>query len=125
MLALFAGTETNPTQKQSQILVNGKVLEGSSFEFKMNTALQVWDGELSIITTPPPRVSTSTDIVVKVAYSGVCGTDLHILSKEFPCAKSVILGHEFSGVVTEIGSDVKHCSVGERSVRKGAEHNLH
>ena len=82
----------------------------------MNTALQVWDGELSVITTPPPRVSAPTDVVVKVAYSGVCGTDLHVLAKEFPCAKSVVLGHEFSGVVTEIGTEVKHCSVGERVV---------
>ena len=80
----------------------------------MNTALQVWDGELSVITTPPPRVSASTDVVVKVAFSGVCGTDVHVLAKELPSAKSVVLGHEFSGVVTEIGSEVKHCSVGER-----------
>ncbi len=85
------------------------------FIFKMNTALQVWDGELSVITTPPPRVSAPTDIVIKVAFSGICGTDLHVLAKELPAAKSVILGHEFSGVVTEIGSEVKHCSVGERS----------
>ena len=81
----------------------------------MNTALQVFEGELSVITTPPPRVQAPTDVIVKVAYSGICGTDLHVLAKEFPCAKSVVLGHEFSGVVTEIGSDVKHCSVGERS----------
>jgi threonine dehydrogenase-like Zn-dependent dehydrogenase len=81
----------------------------------MNTAIQLWDGELSVITTPPPRVSVPTDVVIKVAYSGICGTDLHVLAKEFPTAKSVVLGHEFSGVVTEIGSEVKHCSVGERS----------
>ena len=80
----------------------------------MNTALQVLDGELSMITTPPPRVSSPFEVIVKVAFSGICGTDLHILSKEFPSAKTVVLGHEFSGVVSEIGSDVKHCAVGER-----------
>jgi threonine dehydrogenase-like Zn-dependent dehydrogenase len=57
----------------------------------MNTALQVWDGELSVITTPPPRVSVPTDVVIKVAYSGICGTDLHVLAKEFPSARSVVL----------------------------------
>lgn len=82
----------------------------------MNTALQVWDGDLSMITTPAPHVSSPTDVIVKVSYTGVCGTDLHVLSKEFPCAKSVVLGHEFSGVVSEVGSEVKHCSVGERYV---------
>lgn len=80
----------------------------------MNTALQVWDGDLSMITTPPPRVATPSDVVIKVSFSGVCGTDLHILAKEFPCAKTVVLGHEFSGVVSEVGSEVKHCAVGER-----------
>ena len=80
----------------------------------MNTALQVLDGELSMITTPPPKVSCPTDVIIKVAFSGVCGTDLHILAKEFPSAKTVVLGHEFSGVVSDIGSEVKHCAVGQR-----------
>ena len=67
----------------------------------MNTAVQLWDGQLSVITTPIPHVSTPNEVLVKVAFSGVCGTDLHILAGEFPSAKCVILGHEFAGVVTE------------------------
>lgn len=80
----------------------------------MNTALQLWDGELSVITTPPPRVASPLEIVIKVAFTGVSALDLRVLSGKFPCPKSLILGHEFSGVVTEIGSEVKRCSVGER-----------
>jgi D-arabinose 1-dehydrogenase-like Zn-dependent alcohol dehydrogenase len=46
-----------------------------------------------------------------------------VLAKEFPSAKSVVLGHEFSGVVTEIGKEVKHCSVGERLGWKNSLYN--
>ena len=81
---------------------------------KMNTAVQLWDGQLSVITTPIPHVSSSNEVLVKVAFSGICGTDLHIIAGEFPSAKCVILGHEFAGVVSEIGSQVKGISVGDR-----------
>ena len=50
-----------------------------------------------------------------MSYSGVCGTDLHILGGEFPVSKSaVVLGHEFCGVAEEVGADVKHIKKGER-----------
>ena len=80
----------------------------------MNRAVQLWDGQLSIITTPIPHVSSPNEVLVKVAFSGICGTDLHILRGEYPSPKCVILGHEFAGVVSEIGSDVKNVSVGDR-----------
>ena len=80
----------------------------------MNNALQLWDGHLSVITRPVPHVQTSLDVVVKITYSAVCGTDLKILEGKFPCEKSVILGHEFVGIVKEAGADVRHVSVGDR-----------
>lgn len=83
-------------------------------DHKMNTAVQLWDGQLSLISTPVPHVSSPDEVLVKVAFSGVCGTDLHILAGEFPSAKCVILGHEFAGVVSEIGTEVKGISVGDR-----------
>ncbi|KAM3955662.1 uncharacterized protein ACR2FA_010420 [Aphomia sociella] len=54
---------------------------------------------------PIPKVVNDTDVIVKVAYSGVCGTDLHIIQGEFPALKErpLTLGHEFSGVVYEAG----------------------
>ena len=80
----------------------------------MNNAVQLWDNQLSIITTPIPHVSSQNEVLVKVAFSGVCGTDLHILAGDFPSAKCVVLGHEFAGVVSEVGSEVKNVSVGDR-----------
>lgn len=82
----------------------------------MNTAVQLWEGQLSVITTPIPHVSSSNEVLVKVAFSGVCGTDIHIIAGEFPSSKCVILGHEFAGVVSEVGASVKGISLGDRVV---------
>ncbi|XP_002120932.2 uncharacterized protein LOC100184356 [Ciona intestinalis] len=65
-----------------------------------------------------PVVKSQQDVKVQVAFSGVCGTDFHYmqpgqmgkLSAKFD---GVILGHEFSGVVTEVGAEVKHVKVGD------------
>ncbi|KAM3955661.1 LOW QUALITY PROTEIN: D-altritol 5-dehydrogenase-like [Aphomia sociella] len=56
---------------------------------------------------PIPKLLNDTDVIVKVAYSGVCGTDLHIIQGEFPALKGrpLPLGHEFSGVIHEAGKN--------------------
>jgi L-iditol 2-dehydrogenase len=52
---------------------------------------------------------------VKVAYSGVCGTDLHAFKGTYCSTKTpVILGHEFSGIVTDTGSEVTKVKIGDR-----------
>ncbi|XP_076754740.1 sorbitol dehydrogenase [Xylocopa sonorina] len=56
------------------------------------------------------------EVLIRVAYSGICGTDLHIIEGAFPCKKEgfLTLGHEFSGVVSEVGSSVKSIKVGQK-----------
>ena len=41
------------------------------------------------------------NVLIKVIYCGVCGTDLHIMLKEFAAAEEVIMGHEISGKLTQ------------------------
>lgn len=83
----------------------------------MNDSVQLFDKQLSIVTKPIPKITNPHDVLIKVAYSGVCGTDLHILSGEFPASeKAVTLGHEFCGVISNVGADVAHLSVGDRVV---------
>ena len=45
--------------------------------------------------------------MVKVLACGICGTDRHIYHGEYPSAKPVILGHEFGGVIEEVGPGSK------------------
>ena len=47
------------------------------------------------------------ECLIKVLACGICGTDRHIYHGEYPSAKPVILGHEFGGVIEEVGSNSK------------------
>jgi D-arabinitol dehydrogenase (NADP+) len=70
-------------------------------------------GKLRKIVKEPEKPA-SGEILIKVAYSGVCGTDLHILAGEAPVAHKVILGHEFSGIVERCGKDAGTFKPGQR-----------
>ncbi|WP_436862098.1 NAD(P)-dependent alcohol dehydrogenase [Staphylococcus caeli] len=60
----------------------------------------------------------ATDVLVKVMAFGVCGSDVHYYEHgrvgEFVVEKPLILGHECSGVVADVGSEVKKFKVGDR-----------
>ena len=63
-----------------------------------------------------PEPEATGDLVkIKIAYSGICGTDLHAFKGTYSSTKPpVVLGHEFSGIVTAVGPDVKNVKVGDR-----------
>src|SRR6185437_3731993 len=54
------------------------------------------------------------EVIVQVATCGICGTDRAIFRGEAPAAWPVVLGHEFSGVVVEVGAQVTGLAVGDR-----------
>ena len=56
------------------------------------------------VEKPKPGIK---ECLVKVLACGICGTDRHIYHGEYPSAKPVILGHEFGGVIEEVGPDSK------------------
>ena len=63
---------------------------------------------------PVPKVSQS-EVLIKVEYCGICGSDIHAFLGKHPFIKPPITpGHEFSGTVVEVGEDVKSISVGDR-----------
>ncbi len=55
-------------------------------------------------------------VLIKVAYAGICGSDMHIFNGDFhPRTRTpVIPGHEFSGSIVEIGKEVKSWNIGDR-----------
>ncbi|XP_037094110.1 D-arabinitol dehydrogenase 1-like [Pollicipes pollicipes] len=70
---------------------------------------------LKLKEIPIPKVEKGDDVLVKVVYCGICGTDLHAIKANYPTAEhDVTLGHEICGVVTEIGADVKTLKVGDK-----------
>ncbi|EWM17088.1 zinc-dependent alcohol dehydrogenase family protein [Kutzneria sp. 744] len=70
-------------------------------------------GQVEVTTVDDPAPGRR-QVVVDVSACGLCGTDLHILQGEFAPTLPVIPGHEFAGVVAEIGADVTEVAVGDR-----------
>jgi L-iditol 2-dehydrogenase len=54
------------------------------------------------------------ELLVRVEASGICGTDRHLFLGEFPSRPPVTLGHEFCGIVEDLGGDVEGFRAGMR-----------
>ena len=54
------------------------------------------------------------EVKIKVAYAGICGSDLHMYHGVFIVPGKFVSGHEFSGTIAEIGKDVEGFTLGER-----------
>ena len=73
-------------------------------------------GNVEIRDLPVPELAPE-EILVKVKYCGICGTDLHIFDDEFPNLPPVIMGHEYCGTVVEVGKAAGgEWSIGNRVV---------
>jgi alcohol dehydrogenase len=74
-------------------------------------------GKKSWEDVPNPVIKQSTDVIVKMVATTICGTDLHILKGDVPEVEvGRILGHEGVGVITEIGSGVTRLAVGDKVI---------
>ncbi|KAI1331645.1 GroES-like protein [Xylariaceae sp. FL0255] len=68
-----------------------------------------WMGKntVQVLDVPRPRILEPRDVILKVTGSTVCGSDLHLLhGSVVQLQKGDILGHEFCGIVDEMGSEV-------------------
>ncbi len=68
---------------------------------------------VEMIDAPRPKPGPG-DVLIQVMASGICGTDLHIVRGEYMGGYPIIPGHEFAGVVTEVGAEVTRFEVGDR-----------
>jgi len=71
---------------------------------------------LSLIEVPEPEIGIN-DVLIRVRKTGICGTDLHIESWDPWAARTIqapiIVGHEFVGVVADVGSNVTDFQAGD------------
>ncbi|MBW1712644.1 MAG: alcohol dehydrogenase catalytic domain-containing protein, partial [Deltaproteobacteria bacterium] len=77
----------------------------------MKSALLTGKGRLEIIDGPRPR-PRADEVLVRVHYCGICGSDVHIFRQGRP--EPLVLGHEFSGEIAELGSKVEGWQPGQR-----------
>jgi L-gulonate 5-dehydrogenase len=81
----------------------------------MKAAVLYNDREIRLGQVDDPQVGPE-DVLVAPSYAGICGTDLHIFRGEFHnrVTYPAVLGHEFGGVVLEVGKNVKGFKRGDQ-----------
>ena len=52
-------------------------------------------------------------VILKIVATNICGSDLHIFRGSFPCPKGMVMGHEMTGEVLEVGPDVEFLAEGD------------
>jgi threonine dehydrogenase-like Zn-dependent dehydrogenase len=64
---------------------------------------------------PPPQIEHPNDAIVRVTLAAICGSDLHLYHGMMPDTRvGMTFGHEFIGVVEQIGPTVQNLRVGDR-----------
>ncbi len=71
-------------------------------------------GEVLVEDVPEPEISDPGDAIVRIAASGVCGSDLHIYHGRVKIEPGFTLGHEYVGTVIAAGEEVRSVAVGDR-----------
>jgi len=78
-----------------------------------------WHGieDVRVTEVPDPVIKQTTDAVVRVTSTAICGSDLHLYGVLAPYLQpGDVLGHEFMGIVEQVGSDVATLQPGDRVV---------
>ncbi|PZU07248.1 zinc-dependent alcohol dehydrogenase family protein [Sphingomonas sp.] len=71
-------------------------------------------GKKDWVEKPIPTIQNSTDVIVRITKTTICGSDLHILKGDVPSvSEGTTLGHEGVGIVEEVGSAVRNFSNGD------------
>jgi len=77
---------------------------------------------LWMIDAPVPEIGPD-DVLIRINKTGICGTDIHIWNWDEWAAKTVpvplITGHEFAGVIVELGRNVEGLELGQRCSGEG------
>lgn len=73
------------------------------------------EGNMELQELKEPRPGPN-EVKIEVKAAGICGSDIHIYHDDIkiPIKPPVVVGHEFSGIIAELGENVKHLKVGER-----------
>ena len=74
-------------------------------------------GKVEVHNVPDPQILNAHDAVIRVTRTAICGSDLHLFDGFIPTMEQGdILGHEFMGVVEDVGKQVTNLRKGDRVV---------
>ena len=81
----------------------------------MKAAVFLGKGQIKIREVPRPQPKAG-EALVKVTLTTICGTDLHILTAEYPVKSGLVVGHEPVGTIEVLGDGVHGYKVGDRVI---------
>lgn len=70
--------------------------------------------EVSVEDVPDVTMEQTTDAIVRITTTNICGSDLHMYEGRTTVETGKVLGHENMGIVEEVGPGVQHVKVGDR-----------
>src|ERR1700753_3605596 len=74
-------------------------------------------GDIQVHQVPDPEIVNPHDAILRVTRTAICASDLHLYDGYIPTMEAGdILGHEFMGIVEEVGPEVKNLKRGDRVV---------
>ncbi len=73
-------------------------------------------GKITCDEMEDPKIEEQNDVILKVTSTAICGSDLHMYSGGIPQARPMVMGHEFMGIVEEVGSNIQHLKRGDRVI---------
>lgn len=83
----------------------------------MKVAVMEDIGKMNLVERPIPKPQKN-EVLVKLEYVGICGSDLHYYEHgrigDYIVKPPFVLGHEASGIIVEIGENVKNLKLGDR-----------
>lgn len=80
----------------------------------MKALLYKGPNQIQLEDVPVPKIEYPNNAIVRVTLSTICGSDIHIVSGHLGVPTPVLMGHEFVGVVEEVGEDVADFKPGDR-----------
>src|SRR3546814_7607699 len=91
------------------------------FFFKQKTAYEMrisdWSSDVCSSDLPDPVIQEPDDVILRVTATAICGSDLHLYRGKIPATEDGdIFGHEFMGIVEEVGPQVTEVKKDRKSV---------
>lgn len=73
--------------------------------------------DVRVETVPDPIIQDTDDVILRVTATAICGSDLHLYRGKIPMVEDGdILGHEFMGIVEDVGPEVTQVKKGDRVI---------
>lgn len=71
-------------------------------------------GHIKLQDVEKPKITADSDVIIKITLTTICGSDIHLMHGQIPSVPPYVLGHEYVGVVEEVGKSVRNLKPGDR-----------